>query len=32
MELHGAIIYKTEMSKQATKSHVRIQFTACLVN
>jgi hypothetical protein len=32
MELHRAIIYTTEMSKQATKSHVRMQFTAYLVN
>jgi hypothetical protein len=25
-ELHRAIIYTTEMSKQVTKSHVRMQF------
>jgi hypothetical protein len=32
MELHRAIIYTTKMSKQVTKSHVRIEFTVYLVN
>jgi hypothetical protein len=29
-ELHRAIIYTTEMSKQVKKSHVRMQFTVYL--
>jgi hypothetical protein len=29
-ELHRAIIYTTEISKQVTKSHVRMQFTVYL--
>jgi hypothetical protein len=31
-ELHGAMIYTTKMSKQVTKSHVRMQFTVYPVN
>jgi hypothetical protein len=31
-ELHRAIIYTTEISKQLTKSHVRMQFTVYPVN
>jgi hypothetical protein len=31
-ELHRAIIYTTEISKQVTKSHVRMQFTVYLAN
>jgi hypothetical protein len=31
-ELHRAITYITEMSKQLKKNHVRMQFTVYLVN